>query len=84
MNQLLEDVLLLGKSESGKIQLNSTHLALISFCSQQAEEIQRSVSSHHIINCVIQGDDSKAYLDEKLIHHIFLINLLSNSIKYSS
>ena len=37
MNQLLEDVLLVGKSEAGKIQLNSTHLALISFCPQLAD-----------------------------------------------
>lgn len=83
MNELLEDVLLVGKSEAGKIQLNSTHLALISFCPQLAEETQRSADSHHIINCVIRGDDINAYLDEKLIEHIFLINLLSNAIKYS-
>ena len=37
MNQLLEDGLLVGKSEAGKIQLNSTHLALISFCPQLEE-----------------------------------------------
>ena len=42
-----------------------------------------SAGSHHIINCVIRGG-SNAYLNEKLIHHIFLINLLSDSIKYSS
>ncbi len=53
MNPLLEDVLLVGKSEAGKIQLNSTHLALISFCPQLAEETQMSAGSHHIINCVI-------------------------------
>ena len=71
MNQLLEDGLLIGKSEAGKIQLNSTHLALISFCPQLAEWTRMSAGSHHIINCVIWGDDSNAYLDEKLIHHIF-------------
>ncbi len=42
MNQLLEDVLLVGKSEAGKIQFNSTHLDLISFCLQLAEETQRA------------------------------------------
>ncbi|MBA2748734.1 MAG: hypothetical protein H0U45_08325 [Tatlockia sp.] len=53
MNPLLEDVLLVSKSEAGKIQLNLTHLALISFCPQLAEETQMSAGSHHIINCVI-------------------------------
>ena len=71
MNELLEDVLLVDDSEAGKIQLKSTHLALISFCPQLAEERQRSAGSYHIINCVIRGKDSNAYLDEKLIHHIF-------------
>lgn len=83
MNQLLEDVLLVDNSEAGKIQLNSTYQALISFCPQLAEETQMSAGSPHIINCAIRGDESNAYLDEKLIHHVFLINLLSNSIKYS-
>lgn len=82
MNELLNDVLLVGKSESGKTELNSTRLALIKFCQQLIEETQMSTGSHHIINFISQGDDTSAYLDEKLLRHI-LSNLLSNAIKYS-
>lgn len=82
LNNLLDDVLLLGKSESGNIELNSTSLALTKFCQQLLEEMRMSASSHHIINFVSQGDDTSAYLDEKLLHHL-LSNLLSNAIKYS-
>lgn len=82
MNELLDDVLLVGKSESGKIEVNSTHLALIKFCQHLVEEMRMSAGDHHVINFVSRGDDTNSYLDEKLLHHI-LSNLLSNAIKYS-
>lgn len=82
MNKLLDDVLLVGKSESGKIELNSTRLGLINFCQQLIEEMRMSTDSPHRINFISHGDDTSAYLDEKLLRHI-LSNLLSNAIKYS-
>lgn len=82
MNNLLDDVLLVEKSESGKIILNSTYLLLTKFCQESVEEMRMSASSNHVINFVSKGDDSNVYLDEKLLHHI-LSNLLSNAIKYS-
>ncbi len=82
MNDLLDDVLLVGKPESGAIILSSTHLALNKFCQELTEEMRMSAGSNHIINFVSQGDDSRIYLDRKLLHHI-LSNLLSNAIKYS-
>ena len=81
MNELLNDVLLLGKSESGTITINATRIALTNFFQELVEAMRMSVGSNHVINFVSQGDDN-AYLDEKLIHHI-LSNLLSNAIKYS-
>jgi PAS domain S-box-containing protein len=82
MNNLLDDVLLVGKSESGKKIINSTHFPLTSFCQELVEEMRMSGGSNHVINFVSQGDDNSVYLDEKLLHHI-LSNLLSNAIKYS-
>ncbi len=82
MNNLLDDVLLVGKSESGKILIKLTHIALIKFCQELVEEMRMSAGSNHFIGFSSQGDDSNIYLDEKLLHHI-LTNLLSNAIKYS-
>ncbi len=81
MNNLLDDVLLVGKSESGKAVINGAYINLTKFCQELVEEMQMSVGSKHTINFVSQGNDN-AYLDEKLLHHI-LSNLLSNAIKYS-
>lgn len=82
MNDLLDDILLVGKSESGGIILNSTHIALTKFCQELVEKIRLSAGSNHVINFVSQGDDSRVCLDEQLLHRI-LSNLLSNAIKYS-
>jgi len=81
MNNLLDDVLLVGKSESGKVLLNGTYVNLTKFCQDLVEEMRMSVGSERTIDFVSQGNDN-AYLDEKLLHHI-LSNLLSNAIKYS-
>ncbi|KJH70905.1 sensor histidine kinase [Aliterella atlantica] len=82
MTDLLDDILVISKSESGKLSFSSTHLALHKFCCELIEEMRLSASSDRIITFVSQGDDSHAYVDEKLLRHI-LTNLVSNAIKYS-
>ncbi|WP_009634051.1 ATP-binding protein [Synechocystis sp. PCC 7509] len=89
MINLLNDVLLIGKSEAGKLEYNPAPLDLIQFCYDLVEEIQITTKSHNItfvskINCShINPDNCRmAYLDDKLLRHI-LSNLLSNAIKYS-
>ncbi|PPS46022.1 ATP-binding protein [Chroococcidiopsis sp. TS-821] len=81
MTSLLNDVLLIGKAEAGKLEFNPQPLELIQFCSSLVEELQISTAKHQII---FQAQEQKlsACLDEKLLRHI-LTNLLSNAIKYS-
>jgi signal transduction histidine kinase len=81
MTALMNDVLLLGKAESGNLECKLTQLNLESFCREIVEELQLTASTHTI---VFQGQNlpSKVSLDEKLLRHI-LTNLLSNAIKYS-
>lgn len=82
MTDLLDDILVISKSESGKLSFNSNRLALHKFCRELIEEMCLSVGSDRIITFVSQGDDSNAYVDEKLLRHI-LTNLVSNAVKYS-
>jgi len=89
MTGLLNDVLLLGKAEAGKLECNPALLDVVQFCCDLIEESQITTESHTInfvsqTNCIHVNQDNcnKAYLDDKLLRHI-LSNLLSNAIKYS-
>ncbi|OKH29045.1 PAS domain-containing protein [Chroogloeocystis siderophila] len=81
MTSLLNDVLLIGKAEAGKLEFNPQPFDLIIFCSSLVEELQISTTKHQII---FQAQEQRLLLrlDEKLLRHI-LTNLLSNAIKYS-
>lgn len=82
MLQLLDEVLLLGKAESGKLQYEPAPLDLENFCRELTETFQLNAGSRHTINFTCQGKCHQAEMDELLLQHIFP-NLLSNAIKYS-
>lgn len=81
MQSLLEDILIIGKTELGKQQLKLTQLNLEKLCRQIIQEV-KSAYQDRIINLITQGDFTNLYLDEKLLWHI-LTNLLANALKYS-
>lgn len=81
MTQLLNDVLLIGKAEAGKLECSPSALNVVQFCQDLVEEMQ-TITDSHKINFNYQCDRSSVVLDEKLLRHI-LNNLLSNAIKYS-
>jgi signal transduction histidine kinase len=83
MDQLLNEVLLIGKADLGKLQYQPTQLALEPFCRQLVEELQLSTGEKHFtIVFTCQGELGEALWDENLLRHI-LGNLLANAIKYS-
>jgi PAS domain S-box-containing protein len=82
MTELLDDVLIVNKAESGKLEFNPKPLALEKFCSDLVEEIQLGIAGKYKINFVCLSPGIKPCLDEKLLLHI-LSNLLTNAIKYS-
>ncbi|NJN91522.1 MAG: HAMP domain-containing histidine kinase [Leptolyngbyaceae cyanobacterium SL_5_14] len=82
ITQLLENVLLLGQSEVGKLNFDPKPINLERFCQDLVEELQPDEGSQHSIVYVSQGNCELAYVDEKLLRHI-LGNLLCNAIKYS-
>ncbi|NJM67510.1 MAG: PAS domain S-box protein [Acaryochloris sp. RU_4_1] len=80
MTGLLNDVLLLGKAESGNLAFKPLPISLTEFCRGLAEELQIT-TNQHVIVCRLQDQTQETYMDEKLLRHIFT-NLLSNAIKY--
>jgi PAS domain S-box-containing protein len=81
MTQLLDDVLLIGKAEAGKLEFNPYSIDLNQFCQDLVEEIQNTTARHQI-TFTTKLDRPRAEMDEKLLRHIFS-NLLTNAVKYT-
>jgi PAS domain S-box-containing protein len=82
MTQLLEDVLLIGTADAGKLKFEPGPVDLVTFCKEIVETLQFSALQAQIVTQVRICDCTKACMDEKLLGHIFT-NLFSNAIKYS-
>ena len=81
MTNLLNDVLVISRSDLGKQEFQPSLVDLEAFCRGIIGEIQTVFNRHQPINFSYQAEQ-KYNLDRKLLHHI-LINLLSNACKYS-
>ena len=86
MKDMLEDILLIGKSDAGVSQFKPAAVLLQPLCESIVAEAQvgfaqRRAATHAI---EFQSDDAQceAELDERWFRHIFG-NLLSNALKYS-
>ncbi|GAB1544143.1 hypothetical protein NUACC21_68190 [Scytonema sp. NUACC21] len=82
LTQMLDDVLLLGKAEAGKLNLQPETLDIVQLCQSLADELKLSTASKHQLEFTANSPSALAYVDEKLLRHI-LDNLFSNAIKYS-
>ena len=80
--QLLDDILLINKAETGNLAFESAPLDLVSFCQKLTAEIQLSTSNHIIVFASNSQNNVIGNFDKKILRQI-LINLLSNAIKYS-
>jgi PAS domain S-box-containing protein len=83
MTQLLDDVLLIGKSQTGYLSCQPVALNLYEFCRDLLEDIQISIGAKHSFEFNYNHTDMISFLDQKLLEQI-LNNLISNAIKYSS
>lgn len=82
MTQLLNDILMINRAETGRLEFHPQFLDLEQFCQHLLDEIQPTTGTEHTLNFSCQGECHRAYLDEKLLRSI-LTNLLSNAVKYS-
>ncbi|MGK7942284.1 MAG: ATP-binding protein [Crocosphaera sp.] len=82
MNQLLSEVLLLGKADAGKLKANFEPLDIKEYCQQIINSLHLSLDNNHQITVAFKGNLEQELWDAKLLWHI-LHNLLNNAIKYS-
>jgi signal transduction histidine kinase len=82
MNALINDVLTLGRAESGVLRLNPARLDLRDLCARVVREFRISQGRLHMVRFNDRFDLPAAEMDERLLRHI-LENLLSNAAKYS-
>ena len=83
MTIMLEDILIIGKSDSQKLNFDPQPLNLVEAIKEIISEYQLSETEKRIIRYDIEASEIKVSADKKWIKHI-VINLLSNAIKYSN
>ncbi len=82
LNALVEDILVLGQTESSLRNMDYEQINLIDFCHQLIQSHQLISNCSHQFNFCYQEGDYLVSLNEILLKHI-LDNLISNAIKYS-
>ncbi len=83
LTTLLDDVLLVGKVESGKMTYAPSAISLASLCQSITEELNAVAAKNgKRIQSSIDDELAEFTGDEKLLRHI-ITNILSNAIKYS-
>ncbi len=82
MNGLIESVLTLNRSDSGRVMFNPGEVEIVSLCGSIIEEISLLASPGHKIEFDFPEYEIRGLFDGLLIRQ-FLTNLLSNAVKYS-
>gem|GEM_PF-552815 len=82
MTNLLEEVLVIGKTESGKFELRNEQINLEVFCLEIIEETKLLATDRHQVIFANINVIKNIEIDTKFLRQI-ITNLLSNAIKYS-
>jgi PAS domain S-box-containing protein len=82
MVELLDDVLVIGTVESGKLKFEPEMLDLDAFCRTVVTDLMQVFGGTHDIQYVNHNGIRQVWASPPLLHHI-LNNLLSNALKYS-
>ena len=84
MGALMEEVLVLGRLDAGKMDFQPASIDLQAFCRRTTDEVQAGTDRQCPIELkVAVAAAAEARGDERLLGHIFT-NLLSNAVKYSA
>jgi PAS domain S-box-containing protein len=85
MTHMLENVLVIGRTDAGQLQFQPHAVPLAPFCRGLAEELRNAMGeTHHNVNLLLElpPDEAAWMLDDVLLRTI-IGNLLSNAVKYS-
>lgn len=83
MNDLVEDILLLGKFDAGRMTCNPSPVNLDQVCRKVVAEVESACGREQAILFDMDPGAGDAVGDETLLLHI-LVNLLGNALKYST
>jgi signal transduction histidine kinase len=78
----MEEVLVLGMVEAGKLDFKPAPLDFTCFCRRLVDEVQSATNNKCPVQISTSDDAKLALADERLLQHAFT-NLLSNAVKYS-
>jgi PAS domain S-box-containing protein len=82
MAALMEETLLLGSFDAGKIEFKPEPLELPTFARRLVDEVLSATDRRCPIEFLLAELPNKVLVDERLLRHIFT-NLLTNAVKYS-
>jgi PAS domain S-box-containing protein len=82
MNELMEDVLILGQAEADRLVCHPTQLDLDQFCRNLVDEFSMLKEKEISITFNSTANNTLVSVDERILRYV-LTNLLSNAIKYS-
>jgi PAS domain S-box-containing protein len=82
MTSMLNDILFVGKSNSGALTVHKKDVPLFEFCTHLLDELRMNEAEKHVIHFDFDFPAETITTDEKLLRQI-LINLLTNALKYS-
>ncbi len=81
MNKLIDDMLFMGRAESGKLKCHPLPINLVEFCQDLLDQLQLGNETKHKLT-LIPSNVTSAILDQQLLQGI-ITNLIVNAIKYS-
>ncbi len=81
MANLMEEVLLLGMVEAGRMDFKPAEMDLARFFRRLVDELQSATNQKCPVELSLPAETA-AFADERLLDHVFT-NLLSNAVKYS-
>jgi PAS domain S-box-containing protein len=82
MARLMEEVLLVGRLDAGRMDFEPAPLDLAALCRQLVDEARSTTDGQCPIEFFTSSLPALANADERLLRHI-LLNLLTNAVKYS-
>jgi PAS domain S-box-containing protein len=82
MTYLLDDILMIGKTEAGKMPVNLKPIEISPLIRNLCSEVEKAFKNSHVIHIEEKLAYREITSDEKLLRNIFL-NLLTNAVKFS-
>ena len=82
MAGLMEEVLLIGSFDAGRMQFKPAPVELRTFVRRLVDEVLSATNRRCPIEFLLVETPTKVLADERLLHHIFT-NVLTNAVKYS-